>query len=470
MLHRHDLPTWSTLSATLSLIGSLGTAQVPVQQVRFQSLGFETNFQTEPLAGGRTRVIYTRHASRSTLDLPVRTVTHCLANSSSLLLSCEENSGRGILIRLTLDDGVLSSSASASTGERVPIKIATGGEFLGMLTSQGEIWVARDPGGTDLPDAEDWQRVASSVDVGIRIDRRTALGISADGRFVVQNDRIQRVFFQQDGGIWRRIDGPVATSPPRALIRMEQPVALNRSIRFWTNRAGPVFLESESSGILGTAIEDCSAGQWHELSAGFGAMLRPGQRYRLLGHEVASEWFSPALITGETVNVGGAFVSDIRGPGTWAIVERGLLTFRATITLPAANPISTLKTLGLVTWSDRAVPDVIEIGQHRWLHAASALLLEQGAGPGRRTYSLAIPVPTIRHPAAVSSWVHGQILALDQDGQLLGATAIRSIPLRSEPGRVGAAHEEQVRAQASALWGRYGVDPNRLLEAIARRH
>lgn len=425
---------------------------ITVQQLAARTLKARVFAKAESVGGGRSRLSLAREGVRLSLEVPVNTIADATLWEDRVFLACEAVPGAGQIRAILCNGEQLVPEGEASLGDRVPCRIAYGAGVLAVLTTAREIWVANCDG-QSLPSVEQWRLAVPASELGSRVTAMSGFGITGDGRISLRIDMADRRLFERRGDNWLRV---VPGRPVPGSVEVAGPVVSGRPLSYRASEAGPLFLELEGAGSVGQVPNQHGQG-WQVLPGSFTAVMQRGQRYRIRSLTASSDWFAPVALRGESWSAHGYLLDDIAAADNWARVERGMVTFRAQLTVPSVNACRSIRTIGLVSCSPTCVPDVVNAFGRDWLNPTSVIGLDQPVLPKRSQYALAVPVATVRSTSSVGSWIHCQLVALDERGNMLGTTGIRSVLMLPDTGRISQVHEDRLRAQVNAMWRSKGL-------------
>lgn len=321
---------------------------------------------------------------------------------------------------------------------------------LAMLLGDGSIVAAPCGGSADLPAWSDFESVGRApFDVG-KTMALAGLAVVSEGRIEAYSHPSNRpAFVRQPSGDWL-LTLPSGESGP--FLQIEKPARVGGVIRFRANVAGPVFLEEEGVTPSLPVAEEISSTAWTTLPQGISDTLRADRRYRLKSAGREGAWFYPAAIAGSAWSTDALRLEECRVWEGGVRIERGSVPFRTTIEIGPEFGSDRIRKVAFVAISAQSTPPLAERGGHTWLVPDRALMAEKILGPGRKIYALSVSVPLPEDPQFVHRWVHVQLLVVNADGSVLGATGVRSVVIEPNTGSYSLAQEQAGRGSAAAYW------------------
>lgn len=425
-------------------------AQLPVATMRYHMLGIGKSLTTADAPGGTCLVENLVGATRK-----VVVALDCLTWADwteRQIFASGISDGLGKLVqieRTAVDLVVVASSDLPAT----PVRLVVASEHIAVLGSDGTFWAAPRPAlGDPMPPLSAWTLVAGDdVTHGSTAHPTFTLLQTLDKIGFSHHPPLTRtVWFEQSGESWQRV--PSTTHPYSARLTVQVPVIVGRPLEYRTNVAGPVFLECAELGLIGRVDQVGTEPQF--------LVPEPvgGHRYRLVCQGTSSPWFSPLRVNGSSWARTGFALDEIGSQPDEARLERGTQIFSAHLTVQPDQPLPERIVTVLLVRAGGEAPQIETIGGHDWLRPDAALLVENATRARQRIYPLANSVPLVRGSQPVGSWVHAQLVALDQAGQILAATGISSVQILPDTGGNRIANfEERMREACLARWQAHGV-------------
>lgn len=458
-----SLPTFSWAVAAVLMAVACG-AVLPAQdwvprQMSPSQHGPGVRLEPQVEASGSLSLAVRIEGQRQVLPVPFGVLTKSCKVDGGYLLAGISPSGSGLVVALERrGDQLALLPQSLSLESAVPFSLGMGSGLLVVWLADGRILAAEPADLWDFPSWNSFELVGHAAVKPNSFAEFASVQVPAKDRIRVQvNPRARhREFRLGTSGVW----GEEGVAEPRHVGRLEVrvPVVIGGSNALRTNLAGPLFLSEEGVPAQQPLAQDAVQGQWVDWPSGVSDLLRADRRYRLLGAGIDGRWFYPVKLAGSAWATPGLRLSELRVHEHGVRIESGSATFHANLDVmdkAAARALGTrLVTVCSLAETPGATPDLVERGGRVWLVPTAIATLSQPVDPdlAGRSHALAMPVPLTRGRSAAGSWLHVQFLVRSATGDVVGATAVRSVPILPDAGTLWAPFEAARHDRSSLLW------------------
>lgn len=460
-----------SLSMMLAILGlsceaaaQQGAGTVGPSQMLSRLLPGKRHVMAKRSAEGGSELRIRDDSHLATVPVPYSPVTAVAVIGEDLLVAGVLPSGDSEyrLVQHAGGEWELSPTARVIPGS-YPLQMSWKDGLLAMLLSDGRVIAAPCSGG--VPDWGAFDLIGTAPSGVVRMGPLAGFNVLDATSIEVYAHPSHRPRFElQPSGEWQ-FDRNVPKS--RKLLEVAKPARIGGEILYSSTSSGPIFLEEEGLGAVFTVSEEQPPSGRGAFPVGMSQMMRADRRYRLRANDVTGPWFYPAAITGRAWYAAGVTLEEVRVFEAGVRRECGAVSFRMTLDVLTTPAMATVFHVALLTISADAAPPVTHQNDRTWLVPAQALMVEKPLIAGRKSHALTASVPVPAAPEDPEKWIHIQFVVLAANGDKLGATGVRSVPIVANRGDGLAASEQERRAHATTQWATHGVgDVGAFLEQL----